>query len=143
MGQKHLRIVLDTNVIISSCVLGKRLSIICEALESNKITLVLSNTTLNELLTTLTYSKFKLSKLKIDALMLKILTHSEVIDIEEDLQLQKDICRDTDDIKFLECAIVGSVDYLVTGDKDLLSIGTIRGIQIISPAQFIEILQNT
>jgi len=41
-----------------------------------------------------------------------------------------DICRDKDDIKFLECAVSGMADYIVSGDDDLLSVGEIEGIKI-------------
>jgi hypothetical protein len=41
----------------------------------------------------------------------------------------------------LACAIEGHADYLVTGDRDLLSIGRYKGIPIVSPAAFPAILQ--
>lgn len=51
------------------------------------------------------------------------------------------VCRDPKDDKFLACAIEGEADYLVSGDQDLLAIGSYQGIQIVKPAQFLNILQ--
>ena len=44
--------------------------------------------------------------------------------------------RDPSDNKFLECAVAGKARVIISGDKDLLSLGRHRQIQIQSPAQF-------
>lgn len=51
------------------------------------------------------------------------------------------ICRDTDDNKFLELAIDAKAKFLITGDKDLLSLKSIEEYKylIITPREFIEI----
>ncbi len=46
------------------------------------------------------------------------------------------ICRDPDDDAILACAFAGKADYLITGDADLLSLQTFKGIQILSPRNF-------
>lgn len=45
-------------------------------------------------------------------------------------------CRDPDDDKFLELAVNGHADVIVSGDADLLALDTFRGIPIITPAAF-------
>ena len=45
-------------------------------------------------------------------------------------------CRDKDDDNVLACAVEAAVDYLVTGDKDLLHLKVFRGIRIITPREF-------
>jgi len=45
-------------------------------------------------------------------------------------------CRDKDDDNVLACAAAAAADYLVTGDKDLLQLGTYRRIRIITPREF-------
>lgn len=45
-------------------------------------------------------------------------------------------CRDPDDDKFLELAVNGHADVIVSGDDDLLVLDTFRGIPIITPAAF-------
>ncbi len=45
-------------------------------------------------------------------------------------------CRDPGDDKFLELAVNGRADVIVSGDDDLLALDTFRGIPIISTAAF-------
>lgn len=47
------------------------------------------------------------------------------------------ICRDPKDDMVLECAILGGAEIIVTGDKDLLTLGLFRGIRILTPRQFL------
>jgi putative PIN family toxin of toxin-antitoxin system len=46
-------------------------------------------------------------------------------------------CRNPKDDMFLELAVNGSADLIVTGDTDLLSIGNYQGVRIISPAHYL------
>lgn len=46
-------------------------------------------------------------------------------------------CRDPDDDKFLETALMGKVDFLVTGDRDLLEVSSFHEIPILTPADFL------
>lgn len=50
-------------------------------------------------------------------------------------------CRDADDLPVLGTATAGKVDYLVTGDHDLLSLGSFHGIPIVSPRQFYALIR--
>ena len=44
---------------------------------------------------------------------------------------------------FIECAVVGEADYMVSGDHHLLDLKTDREIVIVTPAQFVSILNPT
>jgi len=46
--------------------------------------------------------------------------------------------EDPADNKILECAVEANVDYIVTYDKHLLKLKEFEGIQIVSPAKFLE-----
>jgi len=46
-------------------------------------------------------------------------------------------CRDPDDNKFLELALSGEADFIITGDGDLLSMHPWRGVAILSPADYL------
>ena len=48
------------------------------------------------------------------------------------------ICRDPDDNKFLSCAIEAEALYIVSGDKDLLDLKEYEGIRMITAADFVE-----
>jgi predicted nucleic acid-binding protein len=46
-------------------------------------------------------------------------------------------CRDPKDDKFLELAVSGKADWLVTSDQDLLTLSPFRGIPILTPQAFL------
>ena len=48
--------------------------------------------------------------------------------------------EDPDDDKILACALKASADYLISGDPHLKDLGKYEGIEIISPADFLEVL---
>jgi len=47
-------------------------------------------------------------------------------------------CRDPRDNKFLEVAVHGKADLIVTGDRDLLDLNPFHGIAILTPAEYLE-----
>lgn len=49
-------------------------------------------------------------------------------------------CRDPQDDKFLELAVAGHADAIVTGDEDLLVMHPFRGIAIVAPAAFLALV---
>ena len=53
------------------------------------------------------------------------------------------VVRDPDDDMIIGCAIAADADYLVSRDKDLLSLGSHEGISIIAPEAFLQILRAT
>jgi putative PIN family toxin of toxin-antitoxin system len=46
-------------------------------------------------------------------------------------------CRDPKDNKFLEVAVCGQADVIITGDQDLLVLSPYRGISIITPRDYL------
>jgi predicted nucleic acid-binding protein len=48
--------------------------------------------------------------------------------------------RDPDDDKFVECAMAGSADYIVSADADLLTLREVEGIRIVDAPTFWEAL---
>jgi uncharacterized protein len=66
--------------------------------------------------------------------MVGFLKVAEMIEISETIT----VCRDPKDDKLLEFAVSGAADFLVTGDKDLLILNPFRGVEIITPREFLE-----
>lgn len=62
--------------------------------------------------------------------------------IVEDLPQVDTIKADPDDAIFLATAFGGNADYIVSGDHHLLDVGEYKGIQILTPAAFLEILKK-
>lgn len=50
-------------------------------------------------------------------------------------------CRDPKDDKFLDVAVYGRADYLVSGDDDLLVLDPFRGVPVLTPAAFLEAVE--
>jgi putative PIN family toxin of toxin-antitoxin system len=81
----------------------------------------------------LSYPKFELSEEEIkEIIQAEILPYAKVVKPRRRLRV---IQRDPSDNKFLECAVAGKAPVLISGDKDLLSLGRYRQIRIQSPAQ--------
>ena len=53
------------------------------------------------------------------------------------------IQKDEDDNRVLEAAVEGNCNYIVTGDKELLDLGTFKGIKILTADEFLDILEKT
>lgn len=64
----------------------------------------------------------------------KLIQNSEKVAIANRIA----VCRDPSDNKFLEVAINGRADFIVSGDNDLLVLNPFEGIPIIDPATFVQ-----
>jgi uncharacterized protein len=64
----------------------------------------------------------------------KMLAHAGLVTIAERIAA----CRDPADDKFLELAVSGKADVIVSGDSDLLALNPFRGIPILAPAAFVQ-----
>jgi predicted nucleic acid-binding protein len=63
-----------------------------------------------------------------------VVYNSELVYPDVDLS----VSRDSDDDKFIECAVGAGAEYLVSGDDDLLDERAHRNIDILSPAEFLD-----
>jgi predicted nucleic acid-binding protein len=52
------------------------------------------------------------------------------------------VCRDPTDDSILACAAAGSVEYLVTGDADLLDVGRYQSVVIVNAREFLALLSS-
>ena len=125
-----MRVVLDTNIYISAALkAGLSEEIMGLASETNLITLIASEEILEELKNKL-LSKFKRSNTIADIFINKIREITEVVGIEEKVDIVK---RDPKDNKILECALAGKADLIVSADQDLIKLKWFKGIGIVHP----------
>jgi len=128
------RIVLDTNVVVSGLLFPG--SVPADALlKAQKGIVLSSDATRLELIHVMSRSRFDRYvepgiRQRLTALYL---IATELIDIVAPIRA----CRDTRDDKFLEVAIHGRADSIVTGDSDLLALHPFRGIEIFTPANYL------
>ncbi len=133
-----MRVIIDNNVIISATLIEKSVaySAFSKAVKDPKITLLRSEPTLAELLKTIYKPKFN-SYFKPpnsrEELLVSFINSSLNVEIEHTVTA----CRDSKDNKFLELALSGKADCMITGDKDLLVLHPFENIPIISPSDFL------
>ncbi len=100
--------------------------------------LLVSWASLTELAEVLGRTKFDryLTREEREEFFAKVLREATVVDITEEIRA----CRDVKDDKFLELAVCGRAACLVTGDPDFLVLHPFRGIPILRPAAFLDML---
>lgn len=131
-----IRVVLDTNTLISALLFSGTASRLVPLWQSRRITVLVSKEILQEYLRVLAYPKFQLGDHEIRALVEEeLLPFAETIRVRRRLAVVR---RDPEDDKFLECAVAGRAEYLVTGDRDLREFGSYRGITILTVGEFLE-----
>ena len=130
------RVVLDTNVLVSRLLArqSKPGQAVEVAIARHRI--LASEATLMELAEVLSRAKFDpyLSIGERQDFLRRLDRIAERIEILRTIRA----CRDPKDDKFLELAVEGAADIVVTGDGDLLALNPFQGIAIVTPAQFLE-----
>ncbi len=131
------KVVLDTNVLISSILIdkGNPYKIVNLAIEQ-KIQNHTSIYILKELENKLR-NKFKESEEEIAKQISLVKIYSEVVEPKEKIKVIKD---DPKDDMVLECGVASNADYIISGDNHLLKLKEYRGIRILTPAEFLEII---
>lgn len=139
MNEGPVRVIFDTNILVSAhfwkgppyrCFL---------AVKAGLVVLVLSDPILTELGEKLT-TKFGVSKTEVDSIVAQLRTGAELAQIEGKSGWVPD---DPDDDKFIETALVGKGGIVVSGDRHLLSLGSVEGIEILTARQFLDRLAAT
>lgn len=131
-----MRIVLDTHVIISA-IAAHGLCYDLVRLRLLTHTLITSEMLLGELGEKLR-DKFKLDSNKLPL----IAALRERAEIVRPAPLSPPVCRDKDDDWVLATALAGRADIVITGDDDLLALKTHRGIRVLSPRAFLELIDR-
>lgn len=130
------RFVVDTNVLISALLFKNSVPFRAIELAEKQGIILYSEVTLNELEQVLNRKKFNkyLSLEDRQVFLLKFISASELVSITEKIA----VCRDEKDNKFLELAVSGNANVIVTGDLDLLVLNPFQAVEIITPDMFID-----
>jgi uncharacterized protein len=135
VGKKiAIRVVFDTNVLISCLLFSGRVSYLRDLWLAGKFIPMLSKETFDEFRRVLAYPKFSLTPQEIRAIIDdEILPCFDVIEPGEPIA---GVCRDLHDDKYLTVAAYGNAAYIVTGDQDLLVLRKFRSTKIVTPQEF-------
>jgi len=120
-----VKVVLDTNVLLSGLMLPESVTgRIVRAWRAAQFELVLSEPMLDEIGRVLAYPKIerrlKWDQKTISRFVLLLQFKADVVDISSTIV---EVPRDPQDVPVLATLVAGGADYLVTGDKDLLTLG--------------------
>ena len=125
-----MRIVLDTNVIVAAFAARGLCAEVFEVCASNH-TLVISEHILAEV------NKAFLRKVKLpEEIVREVIGYlRDIAETVKPEQVDNSACRDKHDLPVLGTATKGNVDFIVTGDADLLTLKSYRGVDIITPRE--------
>jgi len=116
------RVVLDTNLVLSALVFAQgHLTPLRDAWQNARCLPLVSRATTAELIRVLAYPKFNLTAEEQRELLADYLPYCAAVRIPAKPP-KTPVCRDPFDVPFLQLALTGKADYLVTGDRDLLSL---------------------
>lgn len=138
-----MRVVLDTNVIISATLIrGGNEDQILHAWQHGSFELVLSPPILEELGRALFYERLRKFRWMTDGEVAELLRALAGGGIVVAGRVKIKASRDPDDDKFLAAAIEGVAEFVVTGDRDLLDLKSYRGVRIVRPARFLTTIKR-
>lgn len=136
------RWVLDTNVVLSALLRpGGATGRLRLAWQSRLIVPLVSRDTVSELIRVLAYPKFKLMADEQHDLLADYMPWTQVVRVPSPAP-KTPPCRDPHDVKFLQLAIAGIADALVTGDADLLDLAPSKRVTILTTVQAVNLLSG-
>jgi putative PIN family toxin of toxin-antitoxin system len=136
-----LRVVIDTNIIVSALIFGGKVSRLRLAWQNDLFIPLVSKATTTELIRVLAYPKFKLTPTEQEDLISDYILFCEAVAMPDRLPVIPE-CRDPFDVPFLLLAVVSEADYLVTGDHDLLSLKDNFSCPIITADDFLNVIDG-
>jgi len=136
---KKKKVIIDTNLWISFLISGEyqKMDVL---FSSGRIRLLFSERSFVEFISVAEREKFRkyFSKRDMDELFAKMKKVAKMVRTTT-VQTQ---CRDLKDNFLLELAVDGKADYLITGDKDLLELKTVKKTKIVTIADFFRSIDN-
>jgi len=138
-----MRVVVDTNILVRAVIKPDgSVGPVLLRFRRGDYTLLYAQSLLEELIDVLNRprirAKYHLTDDDIKTVVGLILLRGEAVTLQQPIT----ICRDPKDNKFLEVAVDGQADIIVSGDEDLLTLHPFRGIPILSPRDFLSELDQ-
>jgi len=140
-----MRAVVDTNILVRAVIKPSgTVGPVLLRLRHGHYTLLYAQSFLEELIDVLNRprirDKYRLTDQDIQTVVSLILLRGEAVVPPENEKERITACRDPKDAKFLEVAVAGKADVIVSGDQDLLVLHPFAGIPILPPAAFLQML---
>jgi putative PIN family toxin of toxin-antitoxin system len=129
-----MKVVLDSNIFISSFYWEGIPRKVFDRITNGLDELYITDEILKEIINVMSSKKFDTNIADIEEYIKIIESYAIKLPSKEN---PVEASRDNDDNKILQCAIDGDVDFIITGDNDLLVIKEYKGIKIIKPYDFL------
>ena len=131
----NINIVVDSNVWISALIFGGNSRKVFEQSISSNSLICVSEELLNET-RRIVLRKFKSFQPDLESFILALESRIYKVNLGS---IFIDICRDPNDNFIIETAVISKSTYIISGDKDLLSLKNYKKIKIITPLDFIKL----
>lgn len=130
-----MRVILDTNVLVSGLFFTGIPFKILRGMKLGKYRIVVSEEIIYEYKKTIDKLVGQFPHINANPQLELIVLSS---DICQPHRLSESVCVDPDDDKFIACAVAGKANIIVSGDKHLLDVSGYKGIEVLTPRQFLE-----
>lgn len=134
-----MRITIDTNILVSALGWNGAEASVVEMVLESKLELYLSTEILSEFFRVVKYPKFRFTDSEIDGFIGRLLSNSVIVNPSQPVKV---IIDDPADNKILECALEGKSEFIISGDRHLLSLGEYEGIKILRAADFLKVFDK-
>lgn len=129
------KVVYDTNVVVSGLLSNRGIpALLLDLAFNGRVTLFLSPEIFEEYEHVLARPKFGIRAARRESVLRQLRSLSQWVEPRQSLA----VAGDPDDNRFLECALAGKVEFLVTGNLRHFP-KTLRDTRVMSPRQFFEI----
>jgi len=129
-----VKVVLDTNVLISGIYFGGLPGKILEAWGARRFQLLVSTEILQEYLNVAERLADRYAGVEYESILGLIIQNAELVQPSD---LPEPVSTDPDDDKFLACALAGDSTTIVSGDSDLINVSGYCGIKVLTPKAFV------
>jgi len=130
-----MRIILDTNVFISGIFFSGPPAQILKEWKKQSLQIILSKQILLEYQRVADELSIKYPQVDIAPIIELVTIYGQLIDTKG---INIAVCEDPDDDKFIECAIAGKCNIIVSGDHHLLKLSGYKSIKVLKPLEFLE-----
>jgi putative PIN family toxin of toxin-antitoxin system len=130
-----VRVILDTNVLISGVFFTGPPYHILKAWRDGIINIVVSSEILGEYQRVGGIVAKQFPGVDLDSILTLLAAEAELVVAPP---LPEPVCDDPDDDKFLACALASKTKIIISGDKQLVQVSGYRGIEVIRPRTFVD-----
>ena len=130
-----MRVVLDTNVLLSAILFGGTPGQILDAWRAGQVELVMSPDIVDEYVRVGERLNGRYPDVELQPIVALVAQNATIV---PSTPLPAEVCDDPDDDKFLACALASSTDIIVSGDKKLRAVTGYEGVNVLTPRQFVD-----